>query len=245
VKLPEQFAVRGAGVAVRRELDGELARWLASDGEAAGPAAAGGRGGLRVMSLPAGGSAFVRRYRHGGLLGRLLGEIYWQHPSRPWRELLATEAARAAGIAAPEVLAAAALPVAQAWPLSLLYRGVLVTRGIEGRRTLADALRTAGSPEERRRWILCAAAAMARLHAAGIRHPDLNAANFLVGDTPEEPAAVIDFDRARVGPRPVGALGRALARRRVARSVAKLGLGGLDRAAVAQLLRAAEGEGRA
>ncbi len=76
-------------------------------------------------------------------------------------------------------------------------------------------------------------------HLAGIHHPDLNVANLLVGARPEDDAAVIDFDRARVCDGPVGALGVALARRRLSRSIAKLGLPGLDRAGAAAALDAA------
>src|SRR5690606_11653615 len=109
------------------------------------------------------------------------------------------------------------------------YRGVLVTRAIEGRRPLGDALRAA-SPAERTRWIDAAARAVRRLHACGVRHPDLNVSNLLVGEDPDVPIAIVDFDRAAVSARPVGALGRRLARRRLSRSIAKLGLPGLSRA---------------
>jgi 3-deoxy-D-manno-octulosonic acid kinase len=188
------------------------------------------------LTLRDGGDAFVRRYVHGGLLGALLGDRYWQRPSRPLRELLATEAARAAGVVAPEVLAAVVQPAAAG---GLLYRGVLVTRALAGRRALADALRAATDDDGRRRWIACAVGAVRRLHAAGIRHPDLNVTNVLVGVRPEDDAALIDFDRARVGTGPVGAAGVALARRRLSRSIAKLGLPGLDRAGAAAALDAA------
>jgi hypothetical protein len=237
VKLPAEFTVPCAGIVLRRGYEGELAGWLARPASAAAGAGvvrvAGGRGATRVVALPDGGRAFVRRYLHGGLLGALLRDVYWQRPPRPWRELIATEAARAAGVVAPEVLAAAALPAAG----GVLYRGLLVTRALEGRRALGDALRAAASAAERDAWIACAVRAVRGLHAAGIHHPDLNVANVLVGEHAAA-AALIDFDRASVGAAPLGALRTALACRRLSRSIAKLALPGLDRAGAARALRA-------
>lgn len=234
MKAPEEFVVLRAGALVRRGHEEDLEAFLAA---AAGGADAvqGGRGATRRIGLRDGGAAFVRRYVHGGLVGALLGEWYWTRPPRPLRELVATEAARRAGVTAPEVLAAIVQPALG----GAVYRGVLATRALEQRRALADALRSAVGDDARRRWIACAVRAVQRLHAAGIRHPDLNVANVLVGARPDDDAALIDFDRARVGRGPVGVVGVALARRRLARSIAKLGLPGLDRAGAAAALDAA------
>jgi hypothetical protein len=230
------------GVAVRTGFEGDLEAWLAgSAGNDPGAAVGGGRGTTRVVGLRDGGRAFVRRYRHGGLLGTLLRDLYWQRPPRPCCELQATEAARHAGVAAPEVLAAVVLPVRG---VPCLYRAVLVTRALDGRRSLGDALTSASGDAERRAWIACAVRVVRLLHGSGIHHPDLNVANVLVGERPDRAAALIDFDRARVGLRPVGTLARALARRRLARSIAKLGLPGLDRAGAARALDVAGLGGR-
>ena len=59
------------------------------------------------------------------------------------------------------------------------------------------------------------------------------------GAAGEEPA-LIDFDGAVVGTAPVGRIGRSFARRRLARSIGKLGLAGFDRGRVATLLDARE-----
>ena len=237
--VPDGFVVLREGMVVRRgheqELDVFLGAAPADRAVRAADAVAGGRGTTHRIALRDGGAAFVRRYVHGGLLGALLGDRYWQRPARPLGELIATEAARRAGVVAPEVLAAIVQPAA---PGGLLYRGVLVTRALDGRRALADALRAAADDGARRAWIACAVRAVQRLHAAGIRHPDLNVANVLVGAAPETDAALIDFDRARVADAPVGPVGVALARRRLSRSIAKLGLPGLDRAGAAAALDA-------
>jgi tRNA A-37 threonylcarbamoyl transferase component Bud32 len=257
-QLPD-FVLVQAGASrtlVRRGFEPELPGWLASDG-AGGSAAQpgptsgvdgtpagkvsldGGRGAVRTVELAAGGRAFVRRYRHGGLLRALLRDVYWQWPPRPWRELYATEAARRAGVTAPEVLAAAALPAfSRARRPGWLYRGVLVTRELDDRRSLRTALLAATSRGERQAWIEGAVAAIERLHDHGIRHPDLNATNLLVGNLPDAPVAIIDFDRAVARPASVGRLGRALAWRRLARSIGKLGLPGLDPRGVRSVIAA-------
>jgi hypothetical protein len=239
VKAPAGFVAVRAGALVRRGHEAELEDFLAaaasSDAREVAPPV-GGRGTTRCLTLRDGGEAFVRRYVHGGLLGALLGDRYWQRPSRPLRELIATEAARTAGIVAPEVLAAIVQPAAAG---GLLYRGVLVTRALAGRRALAEVLRAATDDAGRRAWIACAVRTVRRLHGAGIHHPDLNVSNVLVGDDPQDDAALIDFDRAWVGTGPVGSTVIARARRRLSRSIAKLGLPGLDRAGAAAALDAA------
>jgi hypothetical protein len=64
----------------------------------------------------------VRHYRRGGLVARLLGDRYLRvGTSRPFRELEASEAARARRIPTPRVVAAAV------YPAGLFYRGDLVT----------------------------------------------------------------------------------------------------------------------
>lgn len=237
---PSGFVAPRDGILVRRGFEDQLDAWLAAARATARPvddaAVVGGRGAVRRLALPDGDHAYVRRYVHGGLAGSLLGDLYWQRPPRPLRELVATEAARRANVLAPEVLAAATLPVD---PAGIFYRGVLVTRAIEGRRPLAAALREASDDAERSAWIACAVRAVRRLHAAGIHHPDLNVTNVLVTARPDDDAALIDFDRARVGARPVGKIATALARRRLSRSIAKLGLPALDRVGAAQALDAA------
>jgi hypothetical protein len=223
---------------IRAGYETRLGEWTGAVG-AWGRAPESGRGAIARLPLRD-GHAIVKHYRHGGWLAGLVGDLYWQWPPRPWRELAATEAARAAGILVPEVLAAIVAPLRANAPCAWLYRGELVTRELDGRRSLGSALRTARDAAERHGWLLAAARAMRRLHEVGISHPDLSVGNFLVGADADAPIAIIDFDRAVVHSRPVGALGRWAARRRLARSVAKLALPSLDRARVAAIVRAAE-----
>lgn len=241
MNVPTDFGLAGAGCLVRRGYEAELSAWrelarLPSPDS-------GGRGGIARTRLADGASAFVRRYRRGGWFGRWLGEAYFGRPPRPWRELVATEAARDAGVVAPEVLAAVAEPFERS-VFGVPYRGLLVTRALDGRRTLGDALREAPDESSRERLVAAAVRAVRRLHACGVRHPDLNVSNLLVGPSAETPVAIIDFDRAVVHATPVGWLGRWMARRRLARSLAKLGFPGWSRSScrdrLAGLLSGAE-----
>lgn len=230
MRVPEGFRLAAAGTLVRAGHERELAQWMdlsriAAD---AGSREHEGRGGIVRAPLEGGDHAYVRRYRRGGLLGEFLGEAYFAKPPRPWRELVATEAARHAGVLAPEVLAAVVEPFEIA-VFGVPYRGVLVTRAIEGRRSLGAALLESETVERRERWLDAAIAVVRQLHACGVRHPDLNVTNLLVGEDPTEPVAVIDFDRASVGAESIDWLGRMLARRRLSRSIGKLGLPGLSR----------------
>ncbi len=194
-----------------------------------------GRGGARPVPLPGGGRGWLKAYRHGGLLRGLLGEVYWERPERPLREASAIAAARTCGVLVPEVLAAIVLPLPP--PLGRLYRAGLVTREIPARRSLAEALRTTPGSAARAEIVGRCWDVMRRLHDGGVRHRDANATNFLVGE-PADDVALIDFDGAVVGDGPVGERGRLFARRRLARSVAKLGLPGLDRRGVKAILDA-------
>ncbi|MDG2303794.1 MAG: lipopolysaccharide kinase InaA family protein [Candidatus Binatia bacterium] len=229
MRVPEGFRLTAAGSLVRCGYESRLPDWVQRARTAGESVGIGGRGGLARAPLDDGAEAFVRRYRHGGLLGTVLGEAYFGRPPRPWRELVATEAARRAGVVAPEVLAAVVEPFDGA-VFGVPYRGVLVTRGLEQRRTFREALLEASSGEERLRWLAVAAAAVRQLHTCGVRHPDLNVTNLLVGDSLDEKVAVIDFDRAVAGTSPVGWVGRRMAHRRLSRSIGKLGLPGLSRA---------------
>lgn len=242
---PEGFRRVGAQSLVRAGHEGSIAEWMAVAGTVDGPPGDApekgeGRGPVARIALDDGGHAIVRHYRHGGALAGVLGDLYWQWPPRPWRELVATEAARGAGVLVPEVLGALVRPLGVSGPAAWLYRGDLVTRELADRRSLLAALVGARDAAERRAWLAAAVRAVLRLHAAGISHPDLSVGNFLVGADPDAPVAIIDFDRAAVHPNRVGELGRRAAWRRFTRSVAKLDLPALGPLDVAAVVRATD-----
>ncbi len=222
MRAPPGWHETAPGLTVPRNGSRAVADWF---GEDAGQAVAGGRGTTRRIETARGG-VFVRRYLHGGLLGGFLGSLYGPGTPRPMREIRALERVRAAGVLAPEPLAARVVGVGPRIGPWQWHRALLVTRAIEGRRPLADALRAAEA-ETRLGWIDAVSDAVRAIHAAGVHHPDLNIGNFLAGGAPADGLAVLDFDRARIQRGPCGWIVRWLARRRLSRSVAGLGLSGL------------------
>ncbi len=187
---------------------------------AAGTALAGGRGPVAVLDLArADGVAVelvVRKLRHGGLLGPLLGARYLG-PERVLRELSATSALRTAGAPVPRPLLA--LARRRAGPFWECAIGTERAPGV----TLVTALRGAPDAASRAAALSACAAAARAFHDRGGRHADLNAANLLVDASSAPPRAfVIDLDRARVAAR-VDAARRARELARLWRSLAKHG----------------------
>lgn len=128
----------------------------------------------------------LRRYRRGGRV-QFLGDRYlWPGSvsrTRPFRECryLAEMAER--GLPVPRPVAA------RVERRGLIYRGDLITERVPAARPLSGWLPadTAAAPWEAVGQVL------ARFHAAGAAHPDLNAHNILIG--PDAAVHLIDFDR--------------------------------------------------
>ena len=150
--------------------------------------AAGGRGSAWFVAHA--GRWVLRHYRRGGILSRYNRDHYlWTGENRvrafaEWR-LLADLWCR--GLPVPQ-------PVAARYRRSgLTYRCDLITRRIDGAQPLSGVL--AAAPMNEARW-RAIGAAVARLHAAGADHADLNAHNILVD--PGGLVSIIDFDRGRL-----------------------------------------------
>jgi len=187
-----------------------LAAWAGEVAERVG----GGRASHPVVALADGGRAVVRRFRRGGLVRHLNRDLYFGG-DRAAEELRATEAARAGGVRAPEVLAAGRRRAGPG------YRAMLATRMIEGATDSASWLARADAAA-RAAMLREASRQIGRMHAAGVAHPDLNLQNLLVRTADE--VWIIDFDRARVFGGSVPAPRRRRDLDRLARSAAKLGL---------------------
>lgn len=132
----------------------------------------------------------LRHYRRGGLIARLSTDRYvWLGEARvrafaEWR-LLATLARR--GLPVPA-------PVAARYQRGgLSYRCDLLTRRIPGALPLSTRLASAALGDTAWRDI---GRTVARFHAAGVDHADLNAHNLLLDDAGV--VSVIDFDRGRL-----------------------------------------------
>lgn len=186
----------------------------AADGGWAG----GGREPHPVVVLPGGERAVVRAFRRGGAVRHLVrGRYFLGH--RAWEELRAAEAARRGGVRTALPLAATERRTGLAG-----YTAHLATLWIAGARDAAAWLRDA-DPAGRAAVLREAGAQAARMHAAGVAHPDLNLRNLLVRDAGDGGPEVhlLDWDRARVRPGPVPPRRRGRDLLRLARSARKLG----------------------
>jgi 3-deoxy-D-manno-octulosonic acid kinase len=153
---------------------------------------AGGR--QTVYFLRSGDERWVlRHYRRGGLAAAVVKDRYlWLGAARTrclreWR-LLAELHGRSLPVPAP--LAACYVRTA------LTYRADLITQALPASRTLADAITGAALEQQQWRQI---GATIARFHAHGVHHADLNAHNVLL--TAGGEVYLLDFDRGRLRPR--------------------------------------------
>lgn len=182
--------------------------WWRSRGAVA--AELGGRAGALAVDGPA-GPAVLRRYHRGGQVRHLVREHYLytgRDRTRPFREWRVTRALFAAGLPVPE-------PIAAAFERrGAFYTGAILTRRIEP----AVPLPEAAARMDRAGW-QALGRTLVRFARAGLRHPDLNAANILVGD--DGRFWLLDFDRATLA---AGPTDPAPMRARLERSLAKLGI---------------------
>ena len=159
-------------------------RALAARGALSGHASAG-RGDTAFFAL-GGHELVLRHYRRGGLVRRLDERHYlWTglERTRAVREFECLRELEARGLPAPRPFACAVTRRGLRWS------GSLVTHRLPGR-TLAEGLD--GAPLATSAWV-SVGRCIARFHAAGCRHADLNAHNVML-DGGE--ARLIDFDRA-------------------------------------------------
>jgi 3-deoxy-D-manno-octulosonic acid kinase len=132
----------------------------------------------------------LRHYRRGGCIARLSRDLYlWAGEERvrafaEWR-LLAT--LKAHGLPVPR-------PVAARYRRAgLMYRCDLITQRLTNAEPLSAVLARAPLAAETWRSV---GATVARFHAAGVDHADLNAHNILLDGAGA--VSLIDFDRGRI-----------------------------------------------
>jgi 3-deoxy-D-manno-octulosonic acid kinase len=146
---------------------------------------AGGRGSVSYVDAPF-GSIVIRHYRRGGLVARLMGDIYmWsgENRTRGFAEFRLLAHLRALGLPVPAPIAA------QYSRNGWAYRGDLITRRIDNATTFADLLKAGRFDTDVARRI---GEEIAAFHAAGAYHADLNAHNILVT---ADRIWIVDFDR--------------------------------------------------
>jgi 3-deoxy-D-manno-octulosonic acid kinase len=150
----------------------------------------GGRGSAWFISD--GGRWALRHYRRGGWIARLSRDRYlWTGEARvrAFAEYRLLAELVGGGLPVPKPIAAR---YRRAGPF---YRCDIITQRIPGARPLSSVLSI--GPVNEGTWHKVGAA-VARVHAAGADHADLNAHNILVGDGGA--VSVIDFDRGMLRP---------------------------------------------
>lgn len=151
----------------------------------------GGRGSVCFLRTDQ-GSWVMRHYRRGGLIAKLSADRYgWCGEDRTrsfaeWRLL-----AHLRGLQLPVPKPVAAFYVKRV----LTYQADLITEELPPSQTLATVMIQGLAM---RRWEQVGAT-VAKFHAHGVHHADLNAHNILLGDG--DAVYVLDFDRGRIRPR--------------------------------------------
>ena len=161
------------------------AHWLGAEEDAA----RGGRGAVWFVHGDF-GAGVLRHYRRGGLMARINGDRYlWQdeESTRSFREFRLLTTLRARGLPVPAPL------VAGYRRYGLYYRADLLTALIPRAQTLAQRLQ-AGAPVPANWGAI--GATIARFHAQGAYHADLNAHNIMLDDAGA--VWLIDFDRGEL-----------------------------------------------
>jgi len=151
-------------------------------------------GGRASVSFIRAGDAYwvLRHYRRGGLVARLLSDQYlWLGAERTrcfaeWR--LLAQLVRL-GLPVPAPVGARYVRT------GIFYRADLITEQLPPAQTLAKAL---AGPQvlDSARW-QAVGETIARFHAHGVHHADLNAHNILLGQDGTA-VYVLDFDRGRM-----------------------------------------------
>lgn len=148
----------------------------------------GGRGRVAFVRAPFGACA-LRHYHRGGMVARVLGDRYlWtgMESTRSFAEFRLLAALRERGLPVPA-------PVAARYRRrGVHYTADLLTRRIEASQTLTQRLREGHADAGLLQRV---GALVARFHAAGVYHADLNAHNVLVA---ADGLYLIDFDRGEL-----------------------------------------------
>jgi 3-deoxy-D-manno-octulosonic-acid transferase len=147
-----------------------------------------GRSTVWFVREPSTGAELVlRHYHRGGLMGRLMGDRFWQHAgahSRATDEYALLARMRATGLAVPRPVAA------RVRRSGVFERCDILVERVEGAQDWVQILQA--QPIEMTQW-QAMGVAIAALHEAGVYHSDLNAHNLL--SDAQGKAWIIDFDK--------------------------------------------------
>ncbi len=157
-----------------------------------------GRTPCKTLSMESLGneSFVVREYWHGGMIGKILKDFFWDG-MRPIRELLVCEAASRGGIKTTEIIAIIKNKI-----MGPLYKFRLVTKEITESIDLIELLLHSGDNrllKQKRQIIIKLAKAVNDMHKVGIYHADLHLKNILVQSDAggEVQVYIIDLDKSK------------------------------------------------
>lgn len=135
----------------------------------------------------------IRHYSHGGLWGKLAGDVLWGH-NRPLNELVNAEKALEQGVNTVEVVALRFRNF-----LGTLCRADIFTLEITDAEDLLVFLTNHTAEEifsQKRQLIRNIAQAVKKMHDAGIYHADLHLKNILVKRAAPQKVYIIDLDKS-------------------------------------------------
>jgi len=146
-----------------------------------------GRSGPVLADIPGVGAVVVKHYRRGGLVRHFVKDRYLGVGiPRPRHEYEMLDTVRTLGVSSPE-------PLLWAVQGRFFYRAFLVTRRIEGHRSLSEI--GADDPTRCRSAVEEAAGQIRLLIENRVHHVDLHPGNIILDA--EGQVYVIDFDKAR------------------------------------------------
>lgn len=131
----------------------------------------------------------LRHYQRGGLVANYLHDCYWGpriKRTRVWREMMMLNQLFQQGLPVPAPIAGRVQRLGLGW-----YRADLITARIPNARPLGQWMNRTELPLNHWQAI---GRAIARLHRAGIDHPDLTVQNLLLNN--EHKVFILDFDCA-------------------------------------------------
>ncbi len=159
---------------------------------------------------------FVRRSRRGGMMS-FLGDLYIGFLPRMVHELNVISEARKRGVPTPEPMGAIVETVAPA-----LYRGAVITKTIPGM-TMWEFVKVETDPRSLSHVLRMARYSVDTMHEHGLMHDDLNLHNLYVSMAGDGFSVVLlDFDKAKLGSRPLSSFQRKRNLKRLAHSIRKL-----------------------
>jgi len=139
----------------------------------------------------------IKDYRHGGLLGKLFGGVFF-NGNRPLNEICISEVASQRGVPSAEVIA-----IAKRRLWGLFYKAKFISKEIDDAVDIIEFLKkfSAEFIQTYKKPVIFALVKLIRnMHDAGIYHADLHLKNILLkkGLNGEFTAYIIDLDKSVV-----------------------------------------------